>query len=90
MRYAAVLFAITAGCSEKDDLQPFVAVAGAYSLLDVEPKPKPDVCENCGGTGVVGDGRVSVPCPVCRPGAVASPKQPSCENGKCPTPVTRR
>jgi hypothetical protein len=89
MRTAAILLAFTVGCSDKQDLQPFVAVAGAYSLLDVEPKPapKPDVCENCGGTGVVGDGRVSVPCPVCRPSAT---KPPACEGGKCPTPVTRR
>lgn len=30
-----------------------------------DPGPKPGVCENCGGTGRLGDGRVSVPCPVC-------------------------
>lgn len=92
MRYAAILLAFATGCSDKENLQPFVAAAGAYSLLDVEPAPapKPDVCENCGGSGVVGDGRVSVPCPVCRPGSVAAPKPPTCESGKCPTPVTRR
>jgi hypothetical protein len=51
------------------DLQPFVAAAGQYSLSDLAapPTPKPAVCENCGGKGVVGDGRIEVPCPVCRP-----------------------
>ena len=103
MRYATLLLAVVVGCTEKSDLQPFVAASGAYSLLDVEPAPvpKPDVCENCGGSGVVviryrstgpqmWTPAVSVPCPVCRPGSVAAPKPPTCESGKCPTPVTRR
>lgn len=29
------------------------------------PKPGPTKCDNCNGTGRVGDGRVFVPCPVC-------------------------
>lgn len=29
------------------------------------PNPGPKKCENCNGTGRVGDGRVFVPCPVC-------------------------
>ena len=29
------------------------------------PKPVGEACENCKGTGKVGDGRVSVVCPVC-------------------------
>lgn len=34
---------------------------------DIQPGPSPDggVCDNCGGTGRVGDGRVFVDCPVC-------------------------
>lgn len=30
-----------------------------------KPSPGPKKCENCNGTGKVGDGRVFVPCPVC-------------------------
>lgn len=31
-----------------------------------QPQPQPSGdCENCNGTGRLGDGRVSVPCPVC-------------------------
>jgi hypothetical protein len=29
------------------------------------PRPVPTKCDNCNGTGRVGDGRVFVPCPVC-------------------------
>jgi hypothetical protein len=29
------------------------------------PTPGPTKCDNCNGTGRVGDGRVFVPCPVC-------------------------
>ena len=61
----------TLGCSSagQEDLQPFVAAAGRYSLMaGGTDAPKPGVCANCGGKGFVGDGRVSVPCPVCRPG----------------------
>lgn len=29
------------------------------------PSPTPGKCENCNGTGKLGDGTVSVPCPVC-------------------------
>ena len=59
----------TLGCSSApEDLRPFVAAAGRYSLMaGGTAAPKPGVCTKCGGKGVVGDGRVSVPCPVCRP-----------------------
>ena len=29
------------------------------------PTPSSDRCDNCNGTGKVGDGRVSVVCPIC-------------------------
>lgn len=50
------------------------------------PKPpKPAVCENCNGTGKVGDGRVSVVCPVCRGSGkpIVSVLVPGCPDGKC-------
>lgn len=58
-------------------LQPLVAVAGAYSLSAPSAKPAPSKCENCGGRGVVGDGTIEVPCPVCRPSAAKA--DPSCK-----------
>lgn len=62
----------------QSDLQPLVAVAGAYSLAAPAPKPAPAQCENCGGRGVVGDGVVEVPCPACRPAAAKPEPQCGC------------
>lgn len=39
--------------------------AGATAGEHPQPKPPSDVCDNCNGTGKLGDGTVSVPCPVC-------------------------
>ena len=49
------------------------------------PPPRPEVCENCNGTGKVGDGRVSVTCPVCKGTGkpVKSVLVPNCPDGKC-------
>jgi hypothetical protein len=53
----------------REDLQPFVAVAGSYSLLNPELKPVPpqsgcDTGCKCGGTGLEksGDGLANVSC----------------------------
>lgn len=46
-------------------------VQTAMAQPDVDPTPNPtpepdsDICENCNGTGRVGDGTVSTICPVC-------------------------
>ena len=47
--------------------------------------PKPEVCENCNGTGKVGDGRVGVTCPVCKGTGkpVKSVLLPNCPDGNC-------
>lgn len=60
----------------RGDLQPLVAVAGTYAMMD-RPAPAPTVCETCGGRKVVGDGRIEVPCPACQPAKAA----PACS---CP------
>jgi DnaJ-class molecular chaperone len=51
---------------------------------EIAPAPKSDVCENCDGTGKIGDGRIVMQCPVCK-GTGKKPKsaQP-CPDGKCP------
>lgn len=76
------------GCLPRRDLQPFIAVAGHYSILEaaVGPTPappKPDTkCQACGGKGKVGDGRIFTVCQACGGDGIAKDK---CETGKCKT-----
>ena len=89
------LFAITVflcGCSSApEDLRPFVAVAGRYSLM-TDTKPAPAVqtdCSNCHGTGKVGDLRVMSTCSICKgTGKVLSSAAP-CKDGTCPPNTIR-
>ena len=67
------------------------ATAGAV-VLKAHIAPSSDTCENCSGTGRLGDGTVSVECPVCegtgrpvQPGKVYSSNQ-GCAS--CLTPAT--
>jgi len=87
-----MLTALLCGCSSAaEDLRPFVAVAGRYSLMS-QAKPAPAIktdCSNCRGTGVVGDSRVTSKCPVCNgTGKVVSSSAP-CKDGKCPPNTSR-
>lgn len=89
MRLATVLtlgaLVVTAGCghAEPQNLQPVVAVYGCYTMLTAPVSPDrpvtPDgkvICDNCGGPpGRVGDGTVSVDCPVCDGGYVLPDEQ---------------
>ena len=59
----------TGGCSKPTSLNltPLVAAEAAYSCMIYDSKPeKSEVCRNCNGTGVVGDGVVERVCPVCQ------------------------
>jgi DnaJ-class molecular chaperone len=44
---------------------------------EMPPAPKSDKCENCDGTGKLGDGRITTTCPVCK----GTGKK--CPDGKC-------
>jgi DnaJ-class molecular chaperone len=33
---------------------------------EIAPTPASDKCDNCDGTGKIGDGRIVLPCPVCK------------------------
>jgi DnaJ-class molecular chaperone len=56
------------------------------------PTPASDKCENCNGTGRIGDGRIVMTCPVCRgtgkPTAtvVRHPPATICPDGSCKVP----
>lgn len=43
------------------------------------PAPASDDCENCSGTGKLGDGRITVQCPACK----GTGKKTTCPNGTC-------
>lgn len=72
------------GCFPRRDLQPFVAVSGAYSLLSHPQPPTPVApagkCKACNGTGRLGDGKVWTPCQVCGGDGVLDP---ACKDGQC-------
>lgn len=57
---------------EPGTYSPLIAVSLGITASESNPSPAPNPtpapsgkCENCNGTGRLGDGTVSVPCPVC-------------------------
>jgi RecJ-like exonuclease len=91
-KFAIVSLLAVGGCSSvAEDLRPFVAVAGRYSLMaHAKPAPAPSTaCMNCRGTGKVGDGTVMSTCPICKgTGKVVSSSAP-CKDGACPKSTSR-
>jgi RecJ-like exonuclease len=91
-KFILVLAALLCGCSSAaEDLRPFVAVAGRYSLM-AQAKPAPAIqtdCSNCRGTGVVGDSKVTSKCPVCNGTGKIVSSSPPCKDGKCPPNTSR-
>lgn len=72
-----VAFALTfAGCvatlPQDDGMTADLACEAARQVVqmrrEMKPTPTPasDKCENCNGTGKIGDGRIVMTCPVCR------------------------
>lgn len=45
---------------------------------EITPTPASDLCENCGGTGTLGDGRITVKCPAC--GGTGKKPKSACVN----------
>ena len=45
-------------------------------------KPVSDACDNCNGTGKVGDGRIVMTCPVCK--GTGKKAKAACVDGRCP------
>lgn len=106
----ATVAALPLGCGVKptearEDFQPFVAVAGNYSVLvsgkNVNPSPapapapKPNGCLagcRCNGTGIepTGDGLARVPCRCDDSCPCKKKASPPCHNGKCLTGTTGR
>lgn len=99
MRLAVILLAALvlalAGCRptiDYPDVYADLACETAYSVLrsraEVHPSPKPpasDQCDNCAGTGIIGDGRVKITCPECKGTGkkVKSVLVQPCPDGRC-------
>jgi DnaJ-class molecular chaperone len=73
--FMSVMVVIAAGCdsprqisaSMDADITAELACDASLSLL-AESKPAPDVsdkCDNCNGTGKIGDGKIVMQCPEC-------------------------
>lgn len=96
MRLACLLAVLLCGCQPAVDYSSTyadLACEAAYAVVKVRgqitPTPSPpasDKCDNCNGTGIIGDGRVKIQCPECK-GTGKRMKsvvvRPDCPDGKC-------
>jgi DnaJ-class molecular chaperone len=97
-RWLIACVLVTCGCAQPPlhtgdaAITADLACETAHMLIGLKNAPPPapapvsDKCENCNGTGRVGDGRVSVTCPVCKGSgkpikSVLVPRD--CPDGKC-------
>lgn len=90
MRYLIALLVVCVGCVATlpgdDGVTADLAAETARMVVRMRqeippapaPKPTPDgKCGNCLGTGKIGDGRIILPCPVCKGTGKA------CKDGTC-------
>lgn len=70
-----MLLALIAGCVnaaavDRADIVADLACETAAMAVrlsqEMAPAPASDACENCDGTGKIGDGRIVMTCPVCK------------------------
>ena len=86
---------LVAGCRPASppppDLRPWIAVTGVYAMMSPSPAPLPPApapgaaCENCRGTGKVGDSVVGETCPICGGTGVTPAKAPAAPLPPVPT-----
>lgn len=91
MRWLIVFVVVFSGCvmtlPADDGITADLACETAREVLRLRqmmpPAPVSDRCDNCDGTGKVGDGRIVVTCPVCK-GTGKKPKAAAvCTTGSC-------
>lgn len=65
-----VLFGCVASLPEDHTLSADIACETARLVVqmrrEIAPTPVSNACENCDGTGKIGDGKIVMTCPVCR------------------------
>ena len=74
MRFMLAFLVVMAGCVATlpgdngitADLAAETARMVVQMRQEIPPSPASDKCENCDGTGKIGDGRIVMPCPVCK------------------------
>jgi hypothetical protein len=85
-RWLVLFFVVTFGCvatlPSDPSLSADLAVETARMVIAsraMPPAPTPDAgkCENCNGTGKIGDGRIVMPCPECGGDGVAAVVHPT-------------
>lgn len=91
-RYA-LLLALVAGCInaaavDSADIVADLACETARMAVglsqEMAPAPASDKCDNCDGTGKIGDGRIVMTCPVCKgTGNRAKSVLAPCTSGSC-------
>lgn len=82
----ALSFALPVDAGEYSNLAAGILAMYSKPVVPVPgPAPKPSsVCENCSGTGKLGDGTVSVTCPVCNgTGKTTTTSPEGCPCGDC-------
>lgn len=91
IRWLVVFVAVFSGCvltlPPDDGIAADLACETAREVLRMRqmmpPVPASDRCDNCDGTGKVGDGRIVVTCPACK-GTGKKPKAATiCTTGSC-------
>lgn len=96
MRWVIVFVVVFCGCVATlpgdDSITADLACETAREVLRLRqmmpPVPVSDTCDNCDGTGKVGDGRIVMTCPVCKgtgkkPKSVLVRPAPICTTGTC-------
>ncbi len=74
-RSAVLMLVVVLGCLrtaavDRPDIVADLACETARMSVklsqEMAPAPKSDTCDNCDGTGKIGDGRIVITCPVCK------------------------
>jgi len=85
----AIILLMTCGCvqSVPEDHGVTADLACEVARLTLKdrgaPQPKSDECENCHGTGKIGDGKIVMTCPVCKGTGKKLKSVLVCPDGRC-------